>query len=322
LFNTTWKKGLIAVTTLALTFSLAACGGAGQETPETGGTNAPGNQALSGEVEIDGSSTVFPITEAVAEEFQAANPDVLVTVGVSGTGGGFKKFGAGETDISNASRPIKDKEAAAAKEKGIEPIELPVAFDGLSVIVNLQNDFVDYLTVEELNKIWAPDSKVTKWSEVRAGWPDEEIKLYGPGTDSGTFDYFTEVINGEGGASRSDYNASEDDNTLVTGVSGDKYSLGYFGYAYYIENQDKLKIVPIDGGNGPVVPTEETINDGSYAPLSRPIFIYVSNKSLERPEVKAFVEYYLTVGRELVSEVGYIQLPENMYEEGLAKIGK
>jgi phosphate transport system substrate-binding protein len=316
LIKAPWKKGLIVLSSIALAFSLTACGGGNAS---ENGAN-PDGTALSGKIKIDGSSTVFPITEAVAEEFQIANPDTLVTVGVSGTGGGFEKFGRGETDISNASRPIKDKELAAAKEKGIDPIEIPVAFDGLTVVVNSANDFVDHLTVEELNKIWAPDSTVKKWSEVREGWPPEEIKLYGPGTDSGTFDYFTEVINGESGASRTDYNPNEDDNILVQGVAGDKYSLGYFGYAYYVENQNKLKAVPIDGGNGPVAPTDETINNGTYSPLSRPIFIYVSNKSLDRPEVKAFVEFYLTEGRELVSEVGYIQLPGNMYEEGLAKI--
>lgn len=309
-----WKKGLVVLSSVALALSLAACGG--------GDNAAPGGTALSGKVKIDGSSTVAPITEAVAEEFQALHGNVLVTMGVSGTGGGFKKFANGETDISNASRPIKDKEAAKAQENGIEPIEIPVAFDGLTVVVNADNDFIDYLTVEELNKIWAPDSTVTKWSQVRDGWPDEEIKLYGPGTDSGTFDYFTEVINGEGGASRTDYNASEDDNILVQGVSGDKYSLGYFGYAYYLENQGVIRAVPIDGGNGPVEPTEETINNGTYTPLSRPIFIYVSTKSLERPEVAAFVEFYLTEGRALVSEVGYIPLPDDMYEDSLAKIGK
>ncbi|GAB7388609.1 PstS family phosphate ABC transporter substrate-binding protein [Bacillaceae bacterium] len=311
---------------------LAACGGGTQEEAGSGGSSGEqpaegaekeGGAQLSGDVKIDGSSTVYPITEAVAEEFMAVHPDVNVTVNVSGTGGGFKKWVSGETDINDASRPIKEEEAAQAKENGIEPVEIPVAYDGITVVVNPQNDWVDHLTVEELKKIWEPNSKVKKWSDIRPDWPNEEIKLYGPGTESGTFAYFTEAINGEEGASRTDYQASEDDNTLVTGVSGDKYALGYFGYAYYVENKDKLKAVPIDGGKGPVEPTEQTINDGSYSPLSRPVFIYVSSKALaEKPQVKAFVEFYLKEGKELVPEIGYIKLPEEKYEEGLAKINK
>ncbi|MCF6093712.1 PstS family phosphate ABC transporter substrate-binding protein [Microaerobacter geothermalis] len=311
------KKSFVVLGIFALTMILlVGCGAANDQKTE----EKAAETKLSGEIQIDGSSTVFPISEAVAEEFMAANPDVRVNVGVSGTGGGFKKFTVGETDISDASRPIKDSEAQKAKENGIEYIEIPVAFDGLSVVVNPENDFVDYLTTEELKKIWEPNSQVTKWSQVREGWPDEEIKLYGPGTDSGTFDYFTEVINGEDGASRSDYTASEDDNVLVQGIAGDKYSLGYFGYAYYIENKDKIKVVPIDGGNGPIEPTDETVNNGTYAPLSRPIFIYVSKKSLQRPEVKAFVEYYLTEGPNFVPEVGYVPLPQDMYEKSLAEV--
>jgi phosphate transport system substrate-binding protein len=315
-----WKKGLIVLSSAVLALSLTACGGGGNAAEN--GAGAPGGAALSGEIKIDGSSTVFPISAAVAEEFQAANPDALVTVGVSGTGGGFKQFVTGKTDISNASRPIKESEAETAKKNGIEYIELQVAFDGQAVVVNKDNDFVDHLTVEELNKIWKPNSTVQTWADVRPEWPAEKIKLYGPGTDSGTFDYFTEVINGEAQASRSDYSASEDDNVIVQGVAGDKYSLGYFGFAYYVENQDKLRAIPIDGGNGPIEPTIETINDKTYSPLSHPIFIYVNKKSLERPEVRAFVEYHLTEGRDLVSEVGYVQLPDVKYEEGLAKIGK
>lgn len=278
-------------------------------------------QKLSGTVMIDGSSTVFPITEAVAEEFMAKYPDVRVTVGVSGTGGGFKRWVAGETDINDASRPIKDQEQSKAAELGIEPIEIPVAYDGITIVVNSQNDWVDHLTVDELKKIWAPDSNVKKWSEVRQGWPEKEIKLYGPGPDSGTFGYFTEAINGKEGASRAEYTASEDDNMLVQGVAGDKYSLGYFGYAYYVENQEKIKAVAIDGGKGAVMPSEQTINDGTYAPLSRPVFIYVSSKALaEKPEIKEFVKFYLTEGKEFVSQVGYIKLPEEKYIEGLAKV--
>ena len=247
---------------------------------------------LSGKVRLDGSSTVFPISEAVAEEFGAVEPGVRVTVGVSGTGGGFKKFIAGETHINDASRSIKESEIEQALAANINFIELPVAFDGLSVVVNPENDWVDYLSVEELNLIWAPGSTVDEWSDVRAEWPKEPIRLYGPGTDSGTFDYFTKVVNGEEQASRADFTASEDDNVLVQGISGDLLGLGYFGYAYYKENQDKVKIVPIDGGEGPVVPTEVSINLGTYSPLSRPIFIYVTDSSLDDPAVAEFVNFY------------------------------
>ena len=277
-------------------------------------------QALSGTIIIDGSSTVFPITEAVAEEFHKLYPDISTPIGVSGTGGGFKKFIAGETDISNASRPIKDSEAETAKANGVEYIELAIAYDGLSVMVSHDNDFVDSLTVEELGRIWAPDSTVMTWKDVRPEWPDEAIKLYAPGTDSGTFDYFTEVINGKAGASRTDFTPSEDDNVLVQGIAGDKYSLGYFGYAYYMENTDKLKIVKIDNGSGAVEPTFDTIMDGSYAPLSRPIFMYVAAKSLAQPHVQAFVDYFLGEGTALVSEVGYVQLSEEDYAAQRAKL--
>jgi phosphate transport system substrate-binding protein len=276
---------------------------------------------LKGDVKIDGSSTVFPISEAVAEEFMKIHKDVRVTVGVSGTGGGFKKFCLGETDISDASRQVKDLERDACAEKDIQFIELAVAFDGLSVMVNPDNDFVDHLTVEELNKIWEPESEINNWKDVRPGFPDLEIKLYGPGTDSGTFDYFTDEINGGEGASRPDYTASEDDNVLVKGIAGDKGSLGYFGYAYYIENTDKLKLVAIDGGDGPVLPTPETINNGAYAPLSRPIFIYTSISSLiNKPQVLEFVKFYLTEGPTLVPEVGYIEMPAEDYTESWEKV--
>ena len=276
---------------------------------------------LKGDVKIDGSSTVFPISEAVAEEFMKIHRNVRVTVGVSGTGGGFKKFCLGETDISDASRQVKDLERDACAEKDIQFIELAVAFDGLSVMVNPDNDFVDHLTVEELNKIWEPESEINSWKDVRPGFPDLEIKLYGPGTDSGTFDYFTDEINGGEGASRPDYTASEDDNVLVKGIAGDKGSLGYFGYAYYIENTDKLKLVAIDGGDGPVLPTPETINNGAYAPLSRPIFIYTSITSLiNKPQVLEFVKFYLTEGPTLVPEVGYIEMPAEDYTESWEKV--
>lgn len=279
-------------------------------------------ETLRGTVSVDGSSTVFPISEAMAEEFGSVQPRVRVAVGVSGTGGGFKKFLAGETDINDASRPIKEKEIEIAIEKGIEFIELPVAFDGLSVVVNKNNTWVDYLTVAELNKIWQPDSIVKRWSDIRAEWPSKPIRLYGPGTDSGTFDYFTETINGKSGSSRPDYTASEDDNSLVQGISGDESSLGYFGFAYYVANKNKLKLVPIDAGNGPIAPTATTINNGTYEPLSRPIFIYVRKDALDRPEVMAFTKFYIDNAPTLAAEVGYIPLPNFVYAAALLRIAK
>jgi phosphate transport system substrate-binding protein len=275
---------------------------------------------FSGDIVIDGSSTVFPITEAVAEEFRMANPDVNITIGISGTGGGFKKFVIGETDINDASRPIKDSEAEAAKAAGIEYAEIMIAYDGLSVLVNHDNTWVDYLTVEELNAIWKPDSTVKTWKDVRPEWPDEVISLYGAGTDSGTFDYFTEEINGETGAIRTDFTPSEDDNVLVLGIAGDKNALGFFGFAYYIENTDKLKVVKVDNGNGPVEPTFETIKDGSYAPLSRPLFLYVTKDALAKEHVHGFLTYYLTEGAALIPEVGYVQLDDALYAAELAKL--
>lgn len=271
---------------------------------------------LEGTIKIDGSSTVFPITEAVAEEFQLENPNVRVTVGVSGTGGGFEKFVSGELDVTNASRPVKKEEKEKAQKNGIEFIELEVAFDGLSVVVNPQNDFVTDLTVDELKRIWEPGSNVTTWKDIRSNWPANKIRLFGPGTDSGTFDYFTKEIVGEEDASRPDYTASEDDNVLVQGVSGDKGALGYFGYAYYAENKDKLKLVSVDGKK----PTVKTIRDGSYAPLSRPLYIYVSKKSLEKTEVKEFIKFYMQNGGFLAEDVGYISLPDENYEENLERL--
>jgi phosphate transport system substrate-binding protein len=270
-------------------------------------------------IAIDGSSTVFPITEAVAEEFQQAHRDVRVTVGISGTGGGFKKFTVGETDINDASRPIKPSEVDIAQQSGIDYIELPVGYDGISVVVNPENTFVDALTVAELNRIWGVESNVHKWSDVRPGFPDEPITLYGPGTDSGTFDYFTEVINGKSGACRSDFTASEDDNVLVQGVEGDPDALAFFGFAYYVENKARLKLVPIDPGDGPVAPSDVTIHDGTYRPLSRPIFIYVSTAAAERPEVQAFVRFYLENATHLVAEVGYVPLSDRIYELALER---
>ncbi len=285
-------------------------------------TGFAGSKALRGTVKVDGSSTVFPITEAVAEEFGKVREHrrVRVTVGVSGTGGGFKKFLAGETDINDASRPIKQKEIDKARKNGVQYIELPVAYDGLSVVVNKKNTWVDYLTVAELHKIWKPGSTIKTWKDIRSNWPDQKIQLYGPGTDSGTFDYFTEVINGKSQVSRSDFTKSEDDNVLVKGVAGDKGSLGYFGFAYYVENKDKLKVVPIKQGNKkPVAPTMTTINNGSYAPLSRPIFIYVNLKSAKKPEVREFIRFYLKNAKELAKEVGYVPLLDQDYQKYLDK---
>ncbi len=267
-------------------------------------------------IKVDGSSTVFPITEAMAEEFQNQQSNVQVTVGISGTGGGFKRFCRGETDISDASRPIKPVEVEACNREGIDYIELPVAFDGLSVMVNPENDWVDFLTVEELTEIWKPGSTVVKWSDVRPEWPGEDIFLAGADTDSGTFDYFTKAIVGEEGASRSDYTASADDNVLVQAIAGDKHALGYFGFAYYVESVEKLKLVPVDPGTGPVAPSIESINGNEYVPLSRPLFIYVNSQAVqERSEVRDFVRFFFQ--REntgLVRDVGYVELPDKIYE--------
>ena len=267
-------------------------------------------------IKIDGSSTVYPITEAVAEEFQKAKKGaVKVTVGISGTGGGFKKFTRGEIDISDASRPITKSEMEECKKSGIEFIELPIAYDGLAVMVNPKNNWVNSMAVAELKKIWEPaaERKITKWNQVNAAWPDVALKLYGPGVDSGTFDYFTEAIVGKSRSSRGDFTASEDDNVLVQGIASDRGGLGFFGYAYYAENPDKLKLVAIDGGKGAILPSEKTVMDGTYNPLSRPIFIYVNKKSAEKPDVKEFVEFYLKSASNLVKQVKYIPLPDRAY---------
>jgi phosphate transport system substrate-binding protein len=278
---------------------------------------------LTGTIEIDGSSTVYPISEAVAEEFNKVHSKVRVNVGVSGTGGGFKRFTVGETDISNASRPIKNpKETSQAEENGVQYVELRLGTDGLSVLVNLDNDFVDCLTVEELNAIWKPGSTIDNWRQVRAEFPDQKMRLYGPDSDSGTFDYFTEEINGEAQASRADYTASADDNVLVQGIAGDKGSLGYFGYAYYQENKDKLKLVAVDSGSGCVEPSLQTIPSGEYSPLSRPLFIYVNIDSLSRPEVEAFADFYMDNGPALTNEVGYVASDPSVYAENRDKLGR
>ena len=275
-------------------------------------------------IRVDGSSTVFPITEAVAEEFQKSSGGVKVMVGISGTGGGFKRFCRGETDISDASRPIKATEVQACKEANIQYIELPVAYDGLAVLVSPSNTWVDHLTVADLKKIWEPAAQgtITKWSQVRDGFPDKEIHLFGPGTDSGTFDYFTEAINGKSAASRGDYTASEDDNVLVEGIASDPGGLGYFGLAYYEQNKDRLKLVPVDdeksgNGEGPIAPSMATVMNSTYQPLARPIFIYVNAEAAKKPYLKSFIEYYLKNAAPLVEEVGYIPLQPESYDAAL-----
>ena len=280
-------------------------------------------KSLKGQVLVDGSSTVFPITEAVAEEFRSEFPRIRVAIGVSGTGGGFKKYLKGETDMNNASRKIKDKEVKLAAKNKVKFQEIAVAYDGITVVVSRKNKWVDYLTVSELNKIWKPGSKVKTWKDVRSTWPAKPIRLYGPGTDSGTFDYFTEAINGKSHVSRSDYTKSEDDNVLVQGVADDELALAYFGFSYYQENKSRLKVVPVSltSGKKPVAPTLTTINNGSYKPLARPVFIYVNPKSVkEKPSVYEFTKFYLKNAKKLVKEVGYVPLPDAQYKAQLTQL--
>lgn len=298
---------------LVLALAAVACGG-GQSGEQSGGQPPAAAPAI---ITIDGSSTVYPVTEAVAEEFRKQNPGTDVTVGRSGTGGGFQKFCRGETNISDASRPILAAEIEACQKAGINYIELPIAYDGMAVVVNPKNTWTTSMTVAELKQLWEPaaQGKILRWNQVRAGWPSQEIHLFGAGVDSGTFDYFSEVITGKAKSSRGDYTSSEDDNVLVQGVAGDQYALGYMGLAYYEENKDKLKLVAIDdekadNGAGPILPSLETVRNGTYRPLSRPIFIYVSTKALERPEVQKFVEFYLDSGAALAREVGYVPLTD------------
>ena len=277
-------------------------------------------------VKIDGSSTVYPVTEAVAEEFQKANKGLKVTVGVSGTGGGFKKFCRNETDISDASRPISTSEMEACRATGVEYYELPVAFDALTVVINPKNSWLKQATVAELKKMWEPaaQGKVTRWNQVNPAWPDQPMKLFGAGSDSGTFDYFTEAVVGKSKSSRGDFTASEDDNVLVQGVAGDVNALGYFGYAYYAENTNKLKALPIaeKEGKAGVGPSEATVLNGTYTPLSRPIFIYVNAKALAKPEVKKFVEFYMANAAKMSKEVKYVPLPADAYKTALDHIAK
>lgn len=319
-----------SISLAALVAGAAACGGATDTATEEGTdtaaeTGSESASEISGDIQVDGSSTVFPISEAMAEEFMVANPDTRVTVGVSGSGGGFEKFCNGETDISNASRPIAEDEIAACEEAGIEFVELPIAFDGITVVVNDENDWAQCLTPDDLSTMWAPDAEgdVTNWNQVKSDYPDQPLGLYGPGTDSGTFDYFTDAINGEEGASRGDYTASEDDNVVVQGVQSDVGGLGYFGYAYFEENSDTLKAVEIENADGTcVAPSREVIADGSYNPLSRPLFFYVKVDSYEnKPQVAAFVDFLIDpANEELVTETGYVALPEDITELVAARL--
>jgi phosphate transport system substrate-binding protein len=298
---------------VAATVSLAACGGSTSQTTQEEG--APAAEVI----RVDGSSTVFPISEAVAEEFEAATGS-KVTVGISGTGGGFQKFCRAETDISDASRPIRAAEIEACKTGGVEYIELPIAYDGLAIVVNPKNTWATSITTEELKKIWQPEAqgKITRWAQIRSSWPDREIHLFGAGVDSGTFDYFTEAINGKEKASRGDFTSSEDDNVLVQGIASDEAALGFMPLAYVEQNKSALKLVPVDdgkpdNGGGAIAPSAETVRNGTYQPLSRPLFIYVARKAADRPEVVTFVDTYFT-SPELVREVGYVELTPQIYD--------
>jgi phosphate transport system substrate-binding protein len=310
-----WRSGVLL---LAIGLVAAACGGGNNDNGSTSG----GGSQLSGTITIDGSSTVAPLSEAAAELFQEQNSGVKVTVGTSGTGGGFEKFCSGETDISDASRPIEADEAKACASKGIRYEQVQVANDGLSVVVNAQNSWAKCLTVAQLKKIWDKGSTVSNWNQVDPSFPNEPLKLFGPGTDSGTFDYFTAKINGEEDRSRSDYSATEDDNVAVTGVSGSKGGLGYFGLSYLEENQGKIQGVQVDGGKGCVTPTKETVQDGSYTPLSRPLFIYPSDKALERPEVKAFIDFYVNNYQKIAQEALFVPMTDQQAAQAKAKVQK
>lgn len=295
------KQQFFFISLLLLPFLLSSCGSGGDIKS----------------INIDGSSTVYPITEAVAEEFRSEAPGTRVTVGVSGTGGGFQQFLAGETAINDASREIQPSEIELAKKNGIDYVQLSVAYDGLAVVVHPENDWVDYLEVEELRSIWEPEAQgeLMRWNQIRPDWPDQQMNLYGPGVASGTYDYFTEAIIGESGSSRGDFTASEDDNVLVQGVATDQYALGFFGLAYFEENQDRLRLVAVKDGEGePVKPSTETVSEGTYTPLSRPLFIYVSEEAAQRPEVQKFVNYYLDVAPSLTKSVGYVAMPDSAYQ--------
>jgi phosphate transport system substrate-binding protein len=311
-------RPLTTVAVMAVAVLLVAGCGRDDNTASTAGTPTAGGttESLSGRIEVDGSSTVGPFVTAGAEDFQAQNSGVQVTVGISGTGGGFERFCAGETDISDASRPIKDdEEVPVCQKNGIEYTELQIANDGIAVVVNNENDWAACLTVEQLKKIWEPDSKVKSWKDIDASFPDERLTLAGPGTDSGTFDFFTKEINGEEGASRTDYQATEDDNVIVQAVEGEKGGLGYFGLSYFEQNKENLKDVQVDGGSGCVTPSTETVQDGSYTPLSRPLFIYVKNTSLQKPEVKAFVQYLLDNQQTIAETALFVPLTDEQAQK-------
>jgi phosphate transport system substrate-binding protein len=307
-------SGFLLVLVVAL---LAGCGGGDDE---AGGDGTATGGELSGKISADGSSTVGPFTTRAAERFRQDHGDVDVTVGVSGTGGGFERFCAGETDLSNASRPIEDDEQAACESKGIEFVELQVANDALTVVVSADNDWATCLTTEELSKIWAPGSKVGNWSEVRSDFPDTDLSLFGPGTDSGTFDYFTASINGEEGASRTDYSPSENDNVIVEGVAGEEGGMGYFGFTYFEENQDKLKALEVDSGDGCVAPSVATAQDGTYTPLSRPLFVYVKTEALGRPEVSEFVRAMIDDAVPIAKEAQFVPLTTEQVEKARADL--
>ena len=313
------KTMRIAIAVLALVL-LAGCGRDDGDDGDTDDGGPSGGKQLTGRIEADGSSTVGPYTTAAAERFRSEAPEVQITVGVSGTGGGFERFCRGETDLSNASRPIKDEEAEICEQKGIEYVELQVANDALTVVVNMDNDWATCLTVDQLKTIWEPGSKVKSWKDVDPSFPDEELKLFGPGTDSGTFDYFTGEIVGEEGASRSDYSASEDDNTTVTGVAGEKGGLGYFGFSYFEENQDTLKALEIDGGDGCVAPSVENAQAGTYKPLSRPLYIYVKKESLARTEVEAFLRFALDHEQEIAEAAQFVPLTDEQLTKAEADL--
>jgi phosphate transport system substrate-binding protein len=307
------RRPLLAALSLAAATALLLSGCGGDSNDGAGGGS--GGQELSGPIVMDGSSTVQPLSAAAGELFKEEHPDTNPTVATSGTGGGFTKFCAGETDISNASRPIKDEEKAKCDEKGISFSELQVANDALTVVVNKDNTWAECLTVDQLKKIWEPNSEVSTWKQVDPSFPDEPLKLYGAGSDSGTFDYFTAEIVGEEGSSRTDYNPSEDDNVTVQGVAGAKGALGYFGFSYFEENQDRLKAVKIDGGSGCVEPSVQAAQDGSYTPLSRPLFIYPSDVALKKPQVVAFVEFYLEHNQEIVEAARFVPLTEEQKQK-------
>jgi len=338
-----WKrKGILLVTALVVVMSLAACAGGsnggnqenrgsvgtpdsntGTPAADKNGSSNEQEEKLAGKILLNGSSTVYPIALAVAEEFMNLHPEVNIEVASTGSSNGIKAIMNGEADIANASRLIKDEELAKIRENGDDVVQMPVAYDGITVVIHPDNDWAEQMTVQQLNLIWQKDSPVQKWSDVDPSWPDEKINLYGPGTASGTFEYFTEAINGEAKVSREDYVPSEDDNVLVQGVSSDKYALGYFGYSYYIDNADRLKAVAIKPADGVdyVSPSTETINDGTYTPLSREIYMYPLKSALERPEVKAFIEFYLSEeGQELVESVGYVRLPQEKLDANLAHV--